>query len=167
MVLLLLIHFCCCSHCFVGVGLSFFVVQYLVFVSFQVLQSSRWGRDSWLFYLNCLLMTSVPCLFLARHWVGLQCVIGVFTGHTCLLCDLRVVRTTACIKAKIEVYGKLFTGLGPKNTYLPCLNAYSKTCVNGHSKIDKPNILMTNGSLIKVESITQCAPPPWSILRYF
>ena len=31
-------------------------------------------------------------------------------------------------------------------------------CVNGHSKIDKTKILMTNGigSLIEVESITEC-----------
>ena len=39
---------------------------------------------------------------------------------------------------------------------------YSKTCANGHSKIDKAKILMTNGSLIKVESIAEC-----SILQYF
>ena len=32
-----------------------FVVYYLV--SFLVLQSSRWGRESWLLYLNCLLMS--------------------------------------------------------------------------------------------------------------
>ena len=42
---------------------------------------------------------------------------------------------------------------------------YSKTCVNGHSKIDKTKILMTNGSLMKVESIAECSL--WSILQYF
>ena len=42
---------------------------------------------------------------------------------------------------------------------------YSKTCVNGHSKIDITNILMTNGSLMKVESIAECSP--WSILQHF
>ena len=36
---------------------------------------------------------------------------------------------------------------------------------NGHSKIDKTKILMTNGSLMKVESIAECSP--WSILQYF
>ena len=30
-----------------------FVMQY--FVSFLVLQSSRWGREGWLLYFNCLL----------------------------------------------------------------------------------------------------------------
>ena len=40
---------------------------------------------------------------------------------------------------------------------------YSKTCVNGHSKIDKTKILMTNGSLMKVVSIADS----WSILQYF
>ena len=36
---------------------------------------------------------------------------------------------------------------------------------NGRSKIDKTKILMTSGSLIKVESIAECSP--WSILQYF
>ena len=31
-----------------------------------------------------------------------------------------------------------------------------------HSKIDKTKIFMKNGSLMKVESITECSP--WSIL---
>ena len=30
---------------------------------------------------------------------------------------------------------------------------YSKTVLRGHSKIDKAKILMTNGGLMKVESI--------------
>ena len=42
---------------------------------------------------------------------------------------------------------------------------YSKTCVNGHSKIDKTKILMTNSSLMKIESIAEWSP--WSILQYF
>ena len=33
-----------------------------------------------------------------------------------------------------------------------------KPVLSGHSKIDKTNILMTNGSLMKVESITECSP---------
>ena len=35
---------------------------------------------------------------------------------------------------------------------------YSKTVLSGHSKIDKTKILMTNGSLMKVESIVECSP---------
>ena len=42
---------------------------------------------------------------------------------------------------------------------------YSKTCANGHSKIDKTMILLTNGSLMKVKSMAECSP--WSILQYF
>ena len=34
-----------------------------------------------------------------------------------------------------------------------------------HSKIDKTKILMSNGSLMKVESIAECSPR--SILQYF
>ena len=33
--------------------------------------------------------------------------------------------------------------------------AYSKTYISGHSKIDKTKALKTNGSLLKVESITE------------
>ena len=36
---------------------------------------------------------------------------------------------------------------------------------SGHSKIDKTKILMTNGSLMQVESIAESSP--WSILQYF
>ena len=42
---------------------------------------------------------------------------------------------------------------------------YSKTCVKRPLKIDKTKIRMTNGSLIKVESIAEYCP--WSILQYF
>ena len=37
-----------------------------------------------------------------------------------------------------------------------------KPVLNGHSKIDKTKIFMTNGSLMKVTSIAECSP--WSIL---
>ena len=40
-----------------------------------------------------------------------------------------------------------------------------KPVLSGHSKIDKTQILMTNGSLMKVESIAECSH--WSILQYF
>ena len=40
-----------------------------------------------------------------------------------------------------------------------------KLVLSGHSKIDKTKTLMTNGSLMKVESIAECSP--WSILQYF
>ena len=41
-----------------------------------------------------------------------------------------------------------------------------KPVLSGHSKIDKTKILMTNGSLMKIESIAECSLP-WSILHYF
>ena len=40
-----------------------------------------------------------------------------------------------------------------------------KPVKNGHSKIDKTKFLLTNGSLMKAESIAECSP--WSILQYF
>ena len=40
-----------------------------------------------------------------------------------------------------------------------------KPVLNVNSTIDKTKILMTNGSLMKVESIAECYP--WSILQYF
>ena len=40
-----------------------------------------------------------------------------------------------------------------------------KPVFSSHSKMDKTKILMTNGSLMKVESIAECSP--WSILQYF
>ena len=45
----------CCSHCLWGFVLlvTCFVMQY--FVSFLVLLSSHWGRESWLRYIYCLL----------------------------------------------------------------------------------------------------------------
>ena len=41
----------------------------------------------------------------------------------------------------------------------------SKTCLKQPLKKDKTKILITNGSLMKVESIAECSP--WSILQYF
>ena len=40
-----------------------------------------------------------------------------------------------------------------------------KPVLSDHSKIDKANILMTNGSLMQVKRIAECSP--WSILQYF
>ena len=42
---------------------------------------------------------------------------------------------------------------------------HSKTCVKRPLKIDKTKVLMTNGSLMKLECIAGCYP--WSILQYF
>ena len=44
-------------------------------------------------------------------------------------------------------------------------NTTVKPVLSGHSKLDKIRILMTAGSLMKVESIAECSP--WSILQYF
>ena len=40
------------------------------------------------------------------------------------------------------------------------LYKYSKTCLKQPLKTDKTKILMTNGSLIQVESIAECSPWP-------
>ena len=60
------------------------VVQY--FVSFLVLQSSRWEREGWLhnfkFSSGCYVAVIVLCLFLTVPWVSLWCVIIAFPCHT-------------------------------------------------------------------------------------
>ena len=40
-----------------------------------------------------------------------------------------------------------------------------KPVLSGHAKIDKTKVLMTNGSLMKVENIAECSL--WSILQCF
>ena len=40
-----------------------------------------------------------------------------------------------------------------------------KPVLSGHLKIDKTQVLMENGSLMKVESIAECSP--WGVLKYF
>ena len=40
-----------------------------------------------------------------------------------------------------------------------------KPVLSGHLQIDKTNILMENGSLMKVDSFAECSP--WNILQYF
>ena len=45
------------------------------------------------------------------------------------------------------------------------IQKYSETFVKRPLKIDKTRVLMTNGSLMKVESIAQSSH--WSILQYF
>ena len=69
------------------------------------------------------------------------------------------------------IYGYGFTdilvhsaGLIQMKSQIPT-TCIRKNCLNGYSKIDKTKILMTNGSLMKVESIAECSP--WSILQYF
>ena len=54
---------------------------------------------------------------------------------------------------------------GPAWTQIIQLGYYSKTCIKRPLKKDKSKILMTNGSLMKVQSIAECSP--WSILQYF
>ena len=52
-----------------------------------------------------------------------------------------------------------------ENNVLSSLLYTVKPVLNGHSKIDKTKILMTNGCLMKVESIAECSKG--SILQYF
>ena len=68
------------------------------------------------------------------------------TGHTQTYPNLFFINTTLC-------------------WFIQQLPKYSKTCVKRPLKIDKTNILMTNGSSMKVKSIAECSP--WSILQYF
>ena len=41
--------------------------------------------------------------------------------------------------------------------WLP-IHDYSKPVLSGHSKIDKTRMLMTNGTIMKVENIAECYP---------
>ena len=53
----------------------------------------------------------------------------------------------------------------PQNRkYMSLINTV-KPALSSHSKKDKTKILITNGSLMKVERIAECSP--WSILQYF
>ena len=47
-----------------------------------------------------------------------------------------------------------------ENSYIHFIQktTYSKPCLKRPLKIDKTKILMTNGSLMKVESIAECSP---------
>ena len=67
--------------------------------------------------------------------------LGAFSASVRILCLVN--DTDPCLKVKFTV----------------------KPVLSGHSKIDKTMILMTNGSLMKVERIAECSP--WSILQYF
>ena len=60
-----------------------FLVWFLV--PFLVYQSSCRGRESWLFYFNCVVAVCVLCLFHMVPLVGLQSVVVSFPGHTHLL----------------------------------------------------------------------------------
>ena len=45
------------------------------------------------------------------------------------------------------------------------MSKYSKTCVKRQlKKVDEIKILMTNGSLMKVESIAECSPSEHSAI---
>ena len=62
---------------------SCFILRY--HVSCLVLQSCRWGRESWLVCFS----VSVLCIFLAVQWVGLRCLVMTFSGHTHICLDNR------------------------------------------------------------------------------
>ena len=47
------------------------------------------------------------------------------------------------------------------NSLLQNLYYTVKPVFSGHSKIDKTKVLKTNGSLIKVKSITECSLGPY------
>ena len=91
MALLLLIHWLFVLSLFGGGGGGavigpFFAMHYLVafwFCNHLV----DYIRNSWFFYFNGLLASNVDCLgslclFFTMSWVGLQCVIVAFPGHT-------------------------------------------------------------------------------------
>ena len=52
-----------------------------------------------------------------------------------------------------------------KKRKIKLIYSYSKACDKRPLKIDKTKVLMTNDSLMKVESIAECSH--WSILQNF
>ena len=64
----------------VGESLVLVLLYCACLVSFLALQSSRWGKDSWLFYIYCLLEVAVTCsvLCLPHCAVGWSSVGEVF-----------------------------------------------------------------------------------------
>ena len=58
-----------------------------------------------------------------------------------------------------------YAKLVKKRLFISRTDSTVKPVLSGHSKISKMKIVMTNGSLMKVESIAECSP--WSILQYF
>ena len=52
------------------------------FLSFLVLQSSRWGRELGALVCSEFHVASVPWIFLVMPWVGLSYEVVVFPGHT-------------------------------------------------------------------------------------
>ena len=65
---------------------SLFCLQY--FESFLVLQSSRWGNESWLLYFCCVLYVMPLLSFLSTPWVRLQYVIEAFPDHNRFLSSI-------------------------------------------------------------------------------
>ena len=86
-VLLLLIHWLYVLSFFVWMGVVIGPC-FALLSGISLLQPSGRGSISWLLYFNCLLVSAVfgaLCLFLTVSWVGLQCVIEAFPGHTYLI----------------------------------------------------------------------------------
>ena len=99
-------------------------------------------------------------------------------------CDRPSVSKNSIIKKIFELFNKFSTDkilIFGWNCLFPCLRLNQsrkkikirypthfkhtvKPVLSDHSKIDKTNFLMTNGSLMKVESIAECSP--WSNLQY-
>ena len=126
------------SNCLWGfcVWALFWFAVLCVFSSFAVILLGKRGLVALLLWSSeCHFSVVVLCLFLAVPWVGLWCVVVASPGCAHLLFFCRKSLKTPTVK--------------------PVLN------VNGHSNIDKTEILMTNGSLMKVKSIVEC------ILQYF
>ena len=94
-----------------------FVVCY--FVSILVLQSSWWGRESWMLCLVCLPGVSwLLWLFLAVPWVCLQFVIVVFPDHTHFL--FLVKGTDGWIKSLQNNLSQKIVDLTITYTYATC-----------------------------------------------
>ena len=83
---------------------------------------------------------------------------------------------TSSLAARLHIQGTMYEGIDSDQNVgqLALLDTSVQTLMaafrvkyvlSGHSKIGNTKILMTNGSLMKVESIAECSL--WSILQYY
>ena len=81
--------------------------------------------------------------------------------HKIQLINENLVQINSKRNEERKVFNNVFCGYSFK-----IYNVFTiKPVLNGHPKIDKTKLLMTNGSFMKVESIAECSP--CSILQYF
>ena len=115
------------------------------------------------FLFICLSLSVCWFLFLTVQWVGMGLSVTVAFPdqiHSSVLFP-------SCMWVLCSILLWYSVTIIPMNKWemVAVLQLYSKTCVKRPLKIYKTKVLVTHGSLIKVESIAECST--WSILQNF